>query len=785
MVNPAHTDVIPAQAGIHSSSAEASVGGTMDPRLRGDDNFRLSRRQLVIAAAAVSGGLAVGLSPRAEADVQEPWGKVTPSGASEFTPYVYIAPDDIVTVRVPTPEIGNGALTQNVMIVAEELQCDWSKIRAEAAPIRRDYLENGVFSKGLHPVSGYFSGRSTTPDRLQVMGQVGASARERLKAAAAVLWKVPVAEIDAKDSVLTHTPTGRTVRYGQIAAKAANVKLAAEPKLKLESEWTLLNKSKGKLNNPSIVDGSAIYGMDVRVPGMVYAALKQSPVHGGRLKSYDFEVIKHMPGVLGVVAVDPDEKRGNGLKTEAPFGHDMTKAEAAVAVIAEHYWQARKALDALPITWDDGAGAQWKTTQHMYDAAVAALDKDDGVIMEKTLGDVGDLAKQKKVVEATYVTPYSEQACMEPLNGTALVTADSVEVWHPAQQQKQAFWVAADEAGMAPDKVTFHQTFVGGAFGRRIFAEDVRMVVAVAKKFQGRPVHVIWSREEMTRQGRYRPMVATKLKAGLDEKTGLPKFFTARQAAKGHFPRLADTPYALGTIPNVRVDAQNLPIHVLTGAYRGPGYNSYAFMVETFMDECALAAGMDPLEYRVKLLTPWPDQGWVKVLNELRDKSGWGKTLPKGMGQGVAIANWGMNGEPHAGTTVGVVATVEVTKKGNLKVHQLDAAFDTGKVMNRDAFVNLMEGGLIFGLNMALNEEINVRDGKIVEGNFDSYHVLRTADVPKINIHFGGLTGHDRYAEIGEPPVGPVGPAIGNAIFMATGKRVRSTPIKNHDLSWA
>jgi isoquinoline 1-oxidoreductase subunit beta len=747
----------------------------------------ITRRQFVVTTAVVGGGLALGFATRdskANAAVPAPWGKATPAGSSEFTAYLWIAPDDTVTVRVPTPEIGNGAYTQNIMIVAEELHSDWAKMRGEYAPVHRDYLENGVFSKGLHPVSGYFSGRSTTPDRLQVMGQAGASARERLKAAAAAQWKVPVSEITAKDSVLTHTPTGRTLRYGQVAAKAATISLAAEPALKPESEWTLLGKSKSKLNNPAIVNGSAVYGMDVRLPNMVYAALKQSPVHGGRLKSYDADAIKNMPGVLAVVTVDPDEKRGNGLLTQAPFGYEPTAAQAAVAVIAEHYWQARKALDALPVTWDDGAGARWKSTAQMYDAAVAALDKDDGVIMEKTLGDVSGLDKQKNVVEGVYVTPYSEQSCMEPLNGTALVTADSLEVWHPAQQQKQAFWVAADEAGMPPEKVTFHQTFVGGAFGRRIFSEDVRMVVAVAKKFQGRPVHVIWSREETTRQGRYRPMVATKMRAGLDDKTGLPTFFTARQAAKGHFPRLADTPYALGTIPNVRVDAQNLPIHLLTGAYRGPGYNSYAFMVETFMDECALAAGIDPLEYRVKLLSPWPDHGWVKILKELQDKSGWGKAMPKGMGQGVAIANWGMNGEAHAGTTVGVVATVEVTKQGNLKVHQLDAAFDVGRVMNPDAFVNLMEGGLIFGLNMAMHEEINVKDGRVVEGNYDQYPILRMAEVPKINIHFGGLTGHERFAEIGEPPVGPVGPAITNAIFAATGKRLRSTPILKHDLSW-
>jgi isoquinoline 1-oxidoreductase beta subunit len=373
---------------------------------------------------------------------------------------------------------------------------------------------------------------------------------------------------------------------------------------------------------------------------------------------------------------------------------------------------------------------------------------------------------------------------MEPLNGTALVSADRVEVWHPAQQSKQAFWVAADESGMDPAKVYFHQTFVGGAFGRRIFGDDVRMVVAIAKKFPGRPVHTIWSREEHTRQGKFRPLVAAKLRAGLD-KTGMPAVFIASQASKGHFPVLADSPYALGCIPNVLVDARLLPFHVITGSYRGPGYNSYAFMVETFIDECALAAGVDPLEYRLKLLANWPDPGWAKVLREVADKSGWGKSLPKGIGQGIAIANWGMHGKPEAGTTVGVVATVEVTKSGILKVHQLDAAFDCGRIVNRDAVLNLVQGGVIFGLNMALNEEVNVKDGRMVEGNFDEYPILRTGDTPQVNIHFGGLSGHDRFSELGEPPAGPVGPAVGNAIFRAIGKRIRSTPIRKHDLTWA
>jgi isoquinoline 1-oxidoreductase beta subunit len=534
----------------------------------------------------------------------------------------------------------------------------------------------------------------------------------------------------------------------------------------------------------------------VIVPNMVYAALRQSPVQGGKLKSYDASAVKSMPGVLAVVAVDPAEPRGAlGPVPAATMGFSESTAQSAVAVIAEHYWQARKALDALPVEWDDGDGAKWKTIGQLNDALVAALDQPVEKAF-KTVGDVGMLGappQGMKVVEATYLTPYSEHACMEPLNGTALVTdgvsgeAEGVELWHPSQHPQQALLVAADEARVAIDKVTYHQTYVGGAFGRRVFGNDVRMVVAVAKKFRGRPVKVIWSREEMTRQGRYRPIVAASLKAGLGA-DGKPLALHGRAASgKGFFNvGFAETPYAMSLTPNVRIDIHELPLHILMGPYRGPGYNSFAFIVDTFIDECAHAAGADPLDYRIKLLEAWPDSGWVQCLKEVGKQSGWGQPLPKGWGRGVAIANWGnKEGKPETGTTVAVVATVEVTQKGALTVHTLDLAFDTGQTMNRDAVLNEMQGGAIFGYNMAMNEGLSLKDGRIVEGNFDAYPIVRTGDVPKVNVHLGGLTGHDRFSEVGEPPVGPVGPAIGNAIFAATGKRIRTMPFRQHDLSWA
>jgi len=747
--------------------------------------FEINRRHFLITTAAIGGGLAIG-TIAADASVpldaqQGPWGGAN-TGA-EFTPWLSINPDDTVVVRCATPDIGNGVMTQAAMTIAEELQCDWSKVSVEFAPPLRNYMEAGVYSQAGGRLA-YFSGRSTTNERLKLALQVGASARERLKAAAAAEWKVASADVDARDSILTNTKTGQTKTYGQVAAKAAAVKLAAEPALKPQEQWTLLGKrAPGKLQNPAIVTGSAVFGMDVRLPNMVYAALKQSPVQGGKLKSFDASAVKNMPGVIDVVVVDPSEPRGIPGGAKPSFPIESTLAQSAVAVVAEHYWQARKALDALPVEWDDGPGGKWKSTAQMYDAALKSLATNDGKV-EKDAGDMSVLEKQGKIIEATYHTPYSEHACMEPLNGTALVTKDKVEVWHPSQHSEQGFWVAADEVGVSPDNVVFNQTFVGGGFGRRIFGSDVRMVVAVAKKVPGRPVHVIWSREETTRQGRYRDVVTAKYRAGLN-KDGQVEALYARAASSSNGLRgLIDMPYVTAAIKNVHIETNSLPFHLMTGPYRGPGYNSYSFMTETFIDECAVAVGADPYQYRLKMLADYPDKGWAMCLTEAATKAGWGKKLAKGMGQGIAISNWASGGKPHAGTTVCAVATVEVTKAGQLKVHEIDVSFDTGRIVNRDAVETQLVGGAVFGLNMCLHEELTISNGRVVEGNYDTYPMLRTADMPKINIHFGGLSGHDRFSEIGEPPVGVVGPAIGNAIFQATGKRIRSMPFLKQDLSW-
>ena len=746
----------------------------------------LTRRQFIVSTLAIGGALVFGMREEAADAAQPqmmPWDEPNPSGSVEFTPWLSITPDDTVIVRITTPEIGNGVMTQAAAFVMEELQCSWDKIRLEYASTLRNYQNENVYSQGMGRES-YFSGRSTAPDRMKTYMEVAASARERLKAAAAQQWGVKPEDVIAEEGRLTHRGSSRSMRFGEALPQAAKVKLDQEPALKDRSQWTFLTKKKpGKVHLPLIVNGTALFGMDIRLPNMVYAALRQAPVQGGTLRSFDATNVKKMPGVLAVIAVLPRDTSTSEMKAPIPIG--TSRAGQGVAVIAEHYWQARTALDALKVDWDDGPGGQWKTTEQANQALIQAAHRSGGKT-EKSVGDAAAAFKgNPKVVEATYRTPYCEHSPMEPLNGTAFVDKDYVEVWHPTQHSQQAFLVAADEAGVAPDKVRFHQTYVGGGFGRRVFCDDVRTVVAIARQFPGRPVHVIWSREETFRQGRYRSAMALKLKACLGQ-DGLPNGLIAQAAGGAGFSMTGLTDTAImDLIPNIHVESQVVPLHILTGPYRGPGYNSNAFMLDTFIDECAHAAGVDPLDYRIKLYGKFADSGWVKCLEEVKGKSGWGQPLPKGQGRGVAVANWGMGGKANAGTTVATVVKVEVSHDGKLKILQLDVAFDTGRVMNEDAVRAELEGGTLFGLNMTLNEELNIKNGQIVEGNFDTYPMIRTANVPRtIRVHFGGLSDYPRYSEIGEPPAGSVGPALGNAIFAATGKRLRSTPFRKHDLRW-
>ena len=748
----------------------------------------LNRRAFLVTTAVISGGMALGISAEAAlpGKPQRPWGPDAATG-NEFSAWIEIAADDVVTVRVPTPECGNGALSQAAMNIAEELHCDWAKVRVVFASYRRDLDEKGVYNTGF---LSFFSGHSTGKPRMLKTLQLGASARERLKAAAAARWNVPAGEIDAVNSVLTHKPSKRKLRYGEVAAEAAKITLPKEPALKPQSQWTLLGKkSPPKLTIPEIANGSAIYGIDVKLPGMVHAALLQSPVHGGSLKSHDPAKVLTMPGVRAVVVIDPAKTPGTKAKVQSTFGLADSKAQWGVAVIADHYWQAKKALEALPVEWDAGSGAKWQDAEAIYAAARALRDTGKGSTIRK-LGDPA-LATGSRVVEADYGTPYCENAALEPLNTTVLVTASSAEVWSPTQDMSQAFWVAVDETGLPPDKVTLHQTHMGGAFGRRGQGDDVRMAVAVARQYPGKPVKVIWSREETFRQGRFRTPIFTRMRAVLDDTTGLPQAVTGDAGNVGsraifQMPLgFSDMPYFnSGVIPNVRLTSSALPVNILNGAFRAPCYNTHAFVVESFIDECAEAAGIDPLDYRLKLLANW-DKSWSDCLNVVAKKAGWGKPLPKGEALGIAITCWPVASARNSGTVVACCARVAVAQDGAITVKQLDVAFDCGRIVNEDAVRAQMEGGTLFGLNNAMNEELTVKDGAIVEGNFDQYPIARMAETPPVHVHFEALSGHERMEIVGEAAVGPVQPALANAIRSATGKRLRHTPFRKADLSWS
>lgn len=776
---------------------------------------KLTRRGFVVTSAAVAGGMAIAVrshvaaqtptsaSPEAAAPVTDGFASDTTqsleAGVAEnafppvtrpqdFSVFLAILEDDTVIVRVAQPESGQGLMTQAVYNVAEELGSDIATMVPEFASPSGDWeaFNESVIVTG-DTTSTFFSGRSTLPNRRNAYLQAGASARERLKAAAAARWDVAAADVSAEQSVLTNTATGETLRYGEVAVEAASIVLEAEPAIKDSSEWTLLGKGDFvKLNNELIVTGKATFGIDVRVEGMKYAALAQSPVQGGVVKSFDADAIKDMPGVIQVVEVAATTEVAEEPPVLAMMGGAQS-INSAIAVVADHYWQARTALEALPIEWEYGDGAQFASVDQIQDESWARLDAGE-VQPYMTIGDPAAAMADAEVITRDYWTPYSEQSMMEPLNGTAVLNDDgTMEVWMPTAEALNGYSAVQQETGIDPDKITFHQTYVGGSFGRRTNGDDSRMVAAVAKQVPGVPVQVIWSREQTFIGGRYRGAQASRVSAVLGE-DGLPTTLSVLSVA-GNMSGWFSSPLLQGNpIANVEVGSAAINSHLITGPYRGPGYNSAAFILDSFVDELSYEAGIDPLEYRIKLYEPYFDPGYVRALKVAGEKIGWGAELPKGEGIGIAIHNWAQNLQedpPFLGSTQVTAAHVKVDQDGTLHVLRLEVVPDVGTIINKDAVDQQMVGGTIFGLNMALNEELTLEDGALVETNFDTYPMLRMGDMPEINVHYDALTGDPRYSEAGEAPVGPVGPAIANAIFAAIGTRVRAMPFRKADLTWS
>ncbi len=706
----------------------------------------LSRRAFLKTTAIAGGGLLLGF--------HLPWeshATAATSAAQEINAWLRIDRDDMVTIVVGQSEMGQGVHTALPMIVAEELEANWQKVRVEFAPVAAAY-RNPIFhiqgTGGSTSVRGFY-------DPLR---QAGAAAREMLVAAAANSWGVSPGECRVEDGVIVHKPSGRKLRYGVLAAAAAKLTPPANPPLKSREQFRLIGKPTKRLDSPAKVDGSAIFGLDVKVPGLLYAAVKACPVFGGKVASLNRKAAKAMSGVKAVLEI-----------------------RDGIAVVAESYWQAKKALDTVEVKWAEG-------TQVTLDSAQIAQRLRDGLretgVVAKETGNVEKaFAAAAKVIEAEYDVPFLAHATMEPMNCTAHVRAQGCEVWAPTQGPEAAQLLAAKLTGLPPDKVKVHTTFLGGGFGRRFEGDFVAQAVLLSKAV-GKPVKVVWSREEDMQHDFYRPASACHLRGAFDAAgrlLGLTQLLVAPSIMARVFPDRVkggldqssvegsvSTPYG---IPNRRVRYVMKDTGVPVGFWRSVGNSHNAFYIESFIDEIAHATRTDPYEFRSELLASNPRHR--AVLEMAATKAGWGKPLPDHRFRGIAL-------HESFGSIVAEVAEVSVSDEGRLRVHRVVCAVDCGHVVNPATVEAQMEGGIVYGLTAALKGEITLKAGRVVQGNFHDYEMLTQAEMPAVEVHI--LESGAALGGVGEPGTPPIFAAVTNAIFAATGKRIRSLPIRKHDL---
>lgn len=706
-----------------------------------------ARRKFLMDSAALAGGLVIGFylplrGGRALAAEAAPKPVYPPNA------FIRIAADDSVTIVVNKSEMGQGVYTSLPMLVAEELEADWSKIRVESAPVAAVYNHTGF---GMQLTGG----STSIPSSWEQLRKVGASARVLLVRAAAQQWGVPESECRAENGQVIHAG-GKQLRYGQLADAAGKLPLPDDVPLKSPRDFKLIGKPVKRLDTPAKVNGSAQFGLDVYLPGMLTVLVARSPVFGGKVKRFDAAEAKKVAGVQGVYQV--------------PTG---------IAVAATGFWPAQTARNLLEIEWDEGPGAALSTASLREDYLAQA--RVSGAVARKEGDAIAAMSATAKSVSADYVVPYLAHASMEPLNVVVDLQADRCTLWTGTQSQTMDRAAAAKVAGLKPEQVEIHTTFLGGGFGRRANPRSDFVIEAVqVAKAVGQPVKVVWTREDDTRGGYYRPMWADHIEAGIDADgniaawkhtivgqsivadTPFEAFLTKDGIDVTSVEGAATLPYR---IPNLQVDLHSPKNAVPVQWWRSVGHSHTAFIVETMIDELAHLAGRDPVQYRLDLLPV--DSRYRGVLQLAAEKAGWGKTrLPAGRAHGVAV-------HQSFDSYVAEVAEVSVID-GKVRVHRVVAAVDCGMVVNPDGVRQQIESAVVYGLSAALHGEITLESGKVVQSNFHDYMPLRFSEMPQVEVHI--LPSSEPPTGIGEPGTPPIAPAVANAVFALTGQRLRSMP---------
>ena len=720
----------------------------------------VSRRRFLGTSAAAAGGLTFAFSIPYSSDA------AAQTLPSEVNAWVVVKPDDSIVIRIARSEMGQGTLTGLSQLVAEELDANWAKVSAEYPTPGQNLARNRVW--GNFGTGGSQGIRQSN----EYVRKGGAAARMMLVQAAADEWKVPAAECSAANSIITHTPTGRTVSYGKVAGAAGKLTAPALDKVALKDpkDWKLAGKRMARLDTVDKTTGAQIYGMDLKLPGMLNAAIKDCPVFGGKVKSFDAAAIANKPGVKKVVKV----------------------GDTAVAVIADTWWRAQSALNALPIEWDNGEHTK-QSSAEFAKVMRAALDAPEAAMGNQN-GDIKTaMANAAKKIEAIYSYPHQNHACMETMNATARYTPERCEVWCPTQNGEAALSATAEAAGLPQSQCDVYKIHLGGGFGRRGMTDYVRQAVAIAKEMPGVPIKLIYSREEDMLHGKFHPTSQCKMTAGLDAQGNLTALhmriagqsilsqvaplnivnFKDPVAFQGLNPPSPEAQFTY-TIPNLLIEHAIRNPNVPVGFWRGVNLNQNAIYVECFLDEIAHETKQDPLALRRKLLTNMPKA--LAVLNAVADKGGWGKPAAPGVFRGLA--------QTHGfGSYVAACAEVSVSNDGVVKVHRIVAATDSGHAVNPQQIEAQIEGSFAYGLSAAFYQECTVKGGKMEQENFSTYNAIRMADMPAVEsivMPSGGFWGG-----VGEPTIAVAAPAVLNAIFAATGKRIRDLPLKNHSLKRA